>query len=115
MPDGAVPFPIPSMPPGGVPEGMVPEGVAPEGAVPFIPPIAVLFIAAMGVPEGVPVAACSSAVTDADGVPDDEEEVVELCVHPAIRIPAIRRADPIRISILLFFMGFVTTSFFVYR
>ena len=87
---------------------IIPAGGVPEGAVPFIPVMAVLFIAAMGVPEGVPAAACSFPVTDADGVPEDDDVVVELCVQPAIRIPAMRSADPISISILLFFMEGIT-------
>ena len=82
----------------------MPPGGVPEGAVPFICGMAVLFIAAMGVPGGVPAAACSFPVTDEVGVTEDDDEVVELCVQPAIRIPAMRSADPISISILLFFM-----------
>ena len=93
------------MPPGGVPEGMVPDG-----AVPF-PAIAVLFIASMGVPEGVPAAAWSFPVTDEVGVLEEVVEVVELCVQPAIRIPAMRSADPISISIVLFFMDFTTWNY----
>lgn len=94
------------IPPGGVPDGMVPEGAVlfvipaggvPEGAVPLVSP-------AMGVPDGVPAAACSFPVTDAVVVPEDDDVVVELCVQPAIRIPATRSADPISISILLLFM-----------
>jgi hypothetical protein len=94
-PEGAVPF-------------IIPAGGVPEGAVPFIPAMAVLFIVAMEVTEGVPAAACSFPFTDAYGVPDDDDVVVELCVQPAIRIPAMRSADPISISILFFFMECIT-------
>jgi len=45
-------------------------------------------------------------VTDEDGVLEDADAVDELCVQPAIRIAAIRSADPIRIRILLFFIDF---------
>ena len=71
LPEGAVPF-IPPIPPGGVPEGMVPDGAVP------LPAMGVLFIASMGVPEGVPAAACSFPVTDEVGVLEDDDEVVEL-------------------------------------
>jgi len=113
VPDGTVPFPMPLIPPGpeppvGAVPFIIPAGGVPEGAVPFIPPMAVLFISAMGEPDGVPAAACSFPVTDADGVPEDDDVVVELCVQPAIRIPAMRSADPISISIVLFFMEYIT-------
>jgi len=109
VPDGAVPFIIP---PGGVPEGavpfIIPPGGVPEGAVPFISP--------PGVPEGAvpdgaalfPPACC---VPVGDGVDDETallldgtEVLVELCVQPAIMIPAMRITDATNMSILLFFM-----------
>jgi len=106
-----------------VPDGIVPEGAAPDGAVPFIippggvPEGAVPFISPPGVPEGAvpdgaalfPPACC---VPVDDGVDDETallldgtEVLVELCVQPAIMIPAMRTADAINMSILLFFMG----------
>jgi hypothetical protein len=42
---------------------------------------------------------------------EDDDVVVELCVQPAIRIPAMRSADPISISIVLFFMDFTTWNY----
>ena len=97
-PDGAVPFIIP---PGGVPEGAVPfispPGGVPEGAVPdgaaLVPPAC-----------GVPV---EDGVDDETALLLDGTEVlVELCVQPAIMIPAMRIADAINMSILLFFIEY---------
>jgi hypothetical protein len=36
--------------------------------------------------------------------PDGVELLVELCIQPAIMIPAMRMADAINMSMLLFFM-----------
>jgi len=118
VPEGAVPFTIP---PGGVPEGMVPEGVTPEGALPFIIPAGgvpegtVLFSCPLicGVPDGAAAAVSMvSTGVGVDGVTtvpaDCCEALVVLCVQPAIRITAMRSADPISMSILLLFMEFIT-------
>jgi hypothetical protein len=110
VPEGAVPFIFPPISPaGGVPEGAVPficpPGV-PEGAVPLI------CSPDCGVPTGVVLAACPSAccVSVEDVVDDDTalslDDVVvpEVLVQPAIMIPAMRIADAISMSILLFFI-----------
>ena len=107
------------IPPGDVPEGMVPEGVTPEGAEPFIIPAggvpegAVLFVCSLicGVPDGaaaaVSMVSTEVGVDDVTTVPADCcEALVVLCVQPAIRITAMRSADPISISILLLFMEY---------
>lgn len=109
VPEGAVPFIAPPIcPAGGVPDGAVPfiapAGGVPEGAVPFV--------CSAGVPEGaaplsagcgVSAAACEDVVT---ALPADEDvELVEL-VHPAIIMPAMRIADAISITIMLFFMDY---------
>jgi len=112
LPEGAEPFIIP---PGGVPDGMVPEGEAPESAVPFAIPaggvpegaVPVVRSARTRVPDGVPAAACWFSVTVGAAVAEDDG-VVELCVQPATRIPAMRSADPISMSIVLFFIGCIT-------
>ena len=108
-PDGAVPFISPPIwPPGGVPEGAVPfisppMGV-PDGAVPFT------CLPDCGVPEGValfPPACCVSAaagVDDETALPLDDVEVPVELVQPAIMIPAMRIADAINMTMLLFFM-----------
>lgn len=71
------------------------------------------FICSPGVPEGaapLPAAACWESVAAwvdaASALPVDEEvEPLEL-VHPAIMIPAMRIADAINITIMLFFMDY---------
>jgi len=113
VPEGAVPFIAPPVcPSGGVPDGAVPfiSPPMPEGAVPLG---AVPFICSPGVPDGatpLPAAACwESVVAGVDVTPalsvDEEAEFVEL-VHPAIMIPAMRIADAINITIMLFFMDY---------
>jgi hypothetical protein len=83
-------------PPGGVPDG------------------AVLFVCALdcGVPIGVALAACPLAccvsvnegVDDETALPVEGVEVLVVLVQPAIIIPAMRIADAINMTIMLFFM-----------
>jgi len=114
VPEGAVPFICPPGPPpvcppsGGVPEGAVPFICTPDG----VPEGAVLLVwsPAGGVPDGVIAVFCSAdwllsvTVLDEALLPDDWVELVEL-VHPAIMMPAIRIAEAISMSVMLFFMG----------
>lgn len=91
-PEGAVPFIIP---PGGVPEGAVlfvctPDGWVPDGAALFPPDCWV---------------SVEDWVDDETALLLDWVELVpESCVHPAIMIPAIRIAEAISMSDVLFFM-----------
>lgn len=93
-PEGAVPF---ISWPGGVPDGIVPEG-------------AVLFVWSPGVPDGAapfPPACCVSVedgVDDETALPVEGAEVLVVLVQPAIIIPAMRIADAINMTIMLFFM-----------
>ena len=107
-PEGAVPFISPPCPPpeGAVPfiswPGGVPDGIVPEGTV--------LFVWSPGVPEGAapfPPACCVSAedgVADETALPVEGVDVLVVLVHPAIMIPAMRIADAINMTIMLFFM-----------
>jgi hypothetical protein len=76
--------------------------MVPEGAVPFT--------CAPGVPDGAalfPPVCCVSVddgVDDETALPVDGVEVLEVLVQPAIMIPAMRIADAISMSILLFFI-----------
>ena len=109
VPEGAVPFIAPPIcPAGGVPDGAVPfispAGGVPGGEVPFI--------CSAGVPEGAALlsAGCWTSVTACEDevtalLADEDVELVEL-VHPAIIMPAMRIADAINITIMLFFMDY---------
>ncbi len=79
----------------------------PEGAVPFACSLACE-------PEDTALPDCPHVCWEVLVEPEDTafpdcspvcwEVLVELCVQPAIRIPAMRSADAISISILLFFI-----------
>lgn len=64
------------------------------------------------------VEACTCPAGDAELVPDWGDELPESCVHPARITPAIRIADAIIMSTLLFFTGIksciVFFDFFVF-
>ena len=85
----------------------MPAGGVPAGAVAFVCPLI------CGVPDGAAAAVCwAAAVTDGvEGMELCDELLVELCVQPAIRIPAMRSADPISIRMLLFFMKYTTWDY----
>jgi hypothetical protein len=104
VPEGAVPFICPPISPlGGVPEGVVPS-ICPPG----VPDGAVLFVCApaCGVPMGVALCCVSvdDVVADETALPVEGVDVLVVLVHPAIMIPAMRIADAINMTIMLFFM-----------
>ena len=115
VPDGCVPFI--SIPAGGVPESLVPFNSIPDGGVPCGPAdwlkagLSLLLKAVSGVADKVAVfefpasavtAACAWSVDDALAVWPDEL----LSVHPATSIPAMRIADAISMTKLLFFIEY---------
>jgi hypothetical protein len=92
VPEGAVPF---ICPPGGVPDGAelfvcAPDCGVPDGAA-LLPPDCWVSIGACG-------------VDDTEFSLDGVDVLDELCVQPAIMIPAMRIADAINMTIMLFFM-----------
>lgn len=106
VPEGAVPFSIPS---GGVPEGaflfICPPGGVPDGAVLFTCTPGCRSVAAV-LPDCT--FSCCVFTGDAAGdtvVPVDCGEVLVVLVQPATRIPAMRIADAITMTMLLFFMN----------
>jgi hypothetical protein len=76
---------------------MVPEGAVPFTCAPGVPDGAALFppVCCVSVEEGV---------DDETALPVDGVEVPVVLVQPAIIIPAMRIADAISMTILLFFM-----------